>query len=109
MPGSDPRHPCVFCADLTCSVSLCAEQEMVISSAEKEFLEVNQTKLCNTFWSDSPPSSLKAEKLIYAKMPHRAKLSWPSQPSVPAFREGGKEQISEHFIQGCDINENIVL
>lgn len=111
VPGSDPRHPYVFCADLTCSVSLFAEQEMVISSAEKEFLEVNQDKSLHHMFvrPNSPPFYLRAEKLVYPKVPHWIKLSWSSQPSVPAFREGGKEQISDHFIPVWDINEIIVV
>lgn len=88
-----------------------AEQEMVISSAEKEFLEVNQDKSLHHMFArpSSPPSSLKAEKVIYPKLPPWAKPSWSSQPNVPTFRESGKEQISEHFIQVWDINENIVV
>lgn len=85
---------------------------MVISSAEKEFLEVNQDKSLHHMFvrPNSPPFSFKAEKSVYPKMFHWTKLLMvQSAKSVPVFREGGKEQISDHFIQLWDINESILV
>lgn len=111
VPGSDPRHPYVFCADLTHSVSLFAEHEMVISSAEKEFLEVNEDKSLHHMFArpSSLPSSLKAEKLIYPKMPDWAKLSWSpvSQAFLPSERVGRSRFLN--FLSRYEILMKILL